>query len=81
VTSLPAFSDEERASAHSLLALNVAEMMGRKFEEGDWAEVYCSAKRIPNRRWSNLNIDIMHENSNVHASDLPCSRHFLCKAP
>jgi len=35
-------------------------MMGRKFEEGDWADVYSTAKGIPNRGWSNLNIDVMH---------------------
>lgn len=40
-------------------------MMGRKFEEGDWAEVYCTAKEIPNRGWSNLNIDVMHEGLGV----------------
>jgi hypothetical protein len=35
-------------------------MMGRKFEEGDWSHVYCKAKGIPEARWSNLNIDVMH---------------------
>jgi len=35
-------------------------MMGRKFEEGDWAEVYCRAKGIPLKGWSNLDIDVMH---------------------
>ncbi len=35
-------------------------MMGRKFEEGDWAYVYCAAKGIPNEGWSNLHIDVMH---------------------
>ncbi len=35
-------------------------MMGRKFEEGDWAEVYCAAKEIPLSGWSNLNLDIVH---------------------
>ncbi len=35
-------------------------MMGRKLEEGDWSEVYCRAKDIPNRGWSNLNIDVIH---------------------
>ena len=36
-------------------------MMGRKLEEGDWAEVYCRAKNIPLQGWSNLHIDVMHE--------------------
>lgn len=58
--TLPAFTAGERAEAHRLLATKVAFMMGRKFEEGDWAEVYCGAKNIPNRGWSNLQIDIMY---------------------
>ena len=40
-------------------------MMGRKFEEGDWAEVYSAAKGIPSQGWSNLNIDIMHNGLGV----------------
>jgi hypothetical protein len=36
-------------------------MMGRKMEEGDWAEIYCRAKNIPLSGWSNLNLDIMHD--------------------
>ena len=40
-------------------------MMGRKLEEGDWAEVYCRAKGLPNQGWSNLNIDVMHEGLGV----------------
>ncbi len=35
-------------------------MMGRKLEEGDWAEVYCAAKNIPITGWSNTDIDVMH---------------------
>jgi hypothetical protein len=34
-------------------------MMGRKLEEGDWAEVYCRANGIPKKGWSNLKLDIM----------------------
>lgn len=34
-------------------------MMGRKLEEGDWAHVYCASKDIPNRGWSNLQIDVL----------------------
>jgi hypothetical protein len=48
-----------------LLAAKVARMMGRKLEEGDWADVYCRAKGIPNRGWSNLNIDVMHQGLGV----------------
>lgn len=59
--TLPAFSDEERKKAHAGLAAKVALMMGRKFEEGDWADVYCRAKGIPNSGWSNLKLDIVYE--------------------
>ncbi len=48
-----------------MLATHVAYMMGRKLEEGDWAEVYCRAKGIPNRGWSNLKLDIMHKGLGV----------------
>ncbi len=58
--TLPALTDAERVKAHQLLAVRVAYMMGRKFEEGDWADVYCGAKNIPKKGWSNLNIDITH---------------------
>ncbi|MGA9778312.1 MAG: hypothetical protein ACLPRE_13850 [Limisphaerales bacterium] len=65
VQTLPAFTLDQRTRAHALLAAKVAYMMGRKFEEGDWAEVYCKAKGIPVRGWSNLNIDLMHEGLGV----------------
>jgi hypothetical protein len=58
--TLPAFVPRQRDVAHRLLAAKVAGMMGRKLEEGDWAEVYCRAKGLPNQGWSNLNIDVMH---------------------
>lgn len=58
--TLPAFTEEERKEAHRMLATRVAFMNGRKFEEGDWADVYCGAKKIPLRGWSNLDIDVMH---------------------
>ena len=65
MTALACFSDEERVRAHELLAIRVAHMMGRKLEEADWAYVYCRAKGIPERSWSNLNIDVMHENLGI----------------
>lgn len=40
-------------------------MMGRKLEEGDWSYVYCTAKNIPNKSWSNLNIDVMYQGLGV----------------
>ncbi len=58
--ALATFTPVQRDCAHRLLAAKVAGMMGRKLEEGDWSEVYCRAKDIPNRGWSNLNIDVMH---------------------
>ncbi len=58
--TLAAFTEAERAKAHTLLAIRVAHMMGRKLEEADWAEAYCRAKGIPLKGWSNLDIDIMH---------------------
>lgn len=64
-TTLPAFSESEREKAHALLGSLVASMMGRKLEEGDWAEVYCKAKGIPLRGWSNLDIDVTHESLGV----------------
>jgi hypothetical protein len=60
--TLPAFTDEQVKKFHALLATKVTYMMGRKLEEGDWAEVYCNAKNIPLQTWSNLQIDIMHDN-------------------
>ena len=63
--SLPVFTTAQRDTAHRLLTACVARMMGRKLEEGDWADVYCRAKGIPARGWSNLNIDVMHEGLGV----------------
>lgn len=63
--TLSAFSAKEYEKAHALLATCVALMMGRKFEEGDWARVYCAAKNIPRRGWSNLNIDVIHDGLGV----------------
>lgn len=59
--TLSAFTDPEKALAHTLLATRVAFMMGRKFEEDDWAEVYCRSKGIEKRGWSNLDIDVVHD--------------------
>lgn len=63
--ALQAFDEKEFCTAHLLLASRVATMMGRKFEEGDWSHVYCAAKGIPVRGWSNLNIDVMHNGLGV----------------
>jgi hypothetical protein len=58
-STLPVFSAKEFKQAHIFLATRVAEMMGRKLEEGDWAQVYCAAKGIPLAGWSNTDIDVM----------------------
>lgn len=63
--TLAAFSPEEKCRAHLLLASRVATMLGRKFEEADWSDVYCMTKGIPHSGWSNLNIDVMHEGLGV----------------
>lgn len=65
MTTLQCFTPEQKEAAHELLAIRVAHMMGRKFEEGDWSYVYCLAKGIPEGGWSNLNIDVMHNNLGV----------------
>ena len=58
---LQAFTDAEKDLVKRLLAAQVASMMGRKMEEGDWSKVYCSAKKIPDSGWSNLRIDINYQ--------------------
>jgi hypothetical protein len=63
--TLQAFSSTQQNTAKRLLATCVANMMGRKFEEGDWASVYCQAKGIPEAGWSNLHIDVMHQGLGV----------------
>ncbi|WP_462202668.1 hypothetical protein [Frankia sp. CcWB3] len=63
--TLPVFTATERDLVQMGLAMKVAEMMGRKLEEADWSDVYCSAKNIPLQGWSNLNIDVMHEGLGV----------------
>jgi len=70
MTTLQAFNDSEVVRAKQILATTVAKMMGRKFEEGDWASVYSSAKNIPAQPWSNLHIDVMHEGLGVEHKTL-----------
>ncbi len=59
--TLAAFTLGELQRAKILLATQVASMMGRKLEEGDWSRVYCKAKDIPEVGWSNLHIDVSHK--------------------
>lgn len=65
MTTLLTFNAEQKTMAKRLLATCVAQMMGRKFEEGDWGSVYCRAKGIPEQAWSNLHIDVMHKGLGV----------------
>lgn len=64
-TTLSVFTADQEARAHRLLATKAVFMDGRKFEEGDWQEVYCGAKDIPIEGWSNLNIDVTYGNVGV----------------
>lgn len=70
VMTLPAFSNRQFKLAHHVLATKAAMMMGRQFEENDWAEAYCHARGIPNTGWSNLDIDIMHDGVGVEHKQL-----------
>ena len=71
--TLPAFDSAEERSAKVYLAAQVASMMGRKMEEGDWTGVYRRAKGIPDAPWSNLGIDINHQGLGVEHKLLRCS--------
>lgn len=63
--TVPAFSPEEYERAKLYLATTVAAMMGRKFEEEDWAKVFAAAKGFSASAWSNFDIDVMHGNLGV----------------
>jgi hypothetical protein len=56
---LETFSPEEVDRIRALMAAQVIGMRGRTLEEGDWTSVYCDAKGIPQRGWSNLDIDVV----------------------
>ena len=68
--ALPVFDDEQRETAHRLLAFRVAHMMGRKLEEADWTDVYAAALGMEPTTWSNLDIDIMHGHLGVEQKAL-----------
>ncbi len=63
--TLPAFNQEEFKRAKLYLATTVAAMMGRKFEEEDWAKVYAAAKGVKTSAWSNFDVDVMNGNLGV----------------
>ncbi|MDE3136648.1 MAG: hypothetical protein KGL59_08735 [Acidobacteriota bacterium] len=70
---MPAFTSKQKEVAHTLLATQVVFMMGRKLEEADWSSVYCMAKGIPERGWSNLSIDVMYRGLGVEHKTLRVS--------
>lgn len=63
--TLPAFTEPQRNLAKLYLATTVAAMMGRKFEEDDWAKVYAAAKGFRASAWSNFDVDVMSGNLGV----------------
>jgi hypothetical protein len=63
--TLKVFTDDQLDLLQKLLATKVVHMGGRKFEEGDWNEIYCDALGIPPLGWSNLNIDAVNGNIGV----------------
>lgn len=74
MTTLPVFSADEAKRAKVLLATQVAVMMGRKLEEGDWGNVYSKAKGIPGGGWSNLHIDVNYRGLGVEHKLLRCTQ-------
>jgi hypothetical protein len=70
--TLPAFPPDQAKQAKLLLATQVASMLGRKLEEGDWSKVYCRAKGIPDAGWSNLHIDVNYRGLGVEHKLLRC---------
>lgn len=73
--TVKAFTEEQAKRAKLYLATQVATMMGRKLEEGDWSLVYCDAKEIPQAGWSNLHIDVSHEGFGLEMKLLRVSSH------
>ena len=63
--TLQAFTAEQQRLAKLYLATTVAGMMGRKFEEDDWAKVYAAAKGFKTAAWSNFDVDVMNGNLGV----------------
>lgn len=70
-----AFTEMEAHRVKLYLATQVATMMGRKLEEGDWSLAYCDAKQIPQMGWSNLHIDVSHEGLGLEMKLLRVSSH------
>jgi len=65
-TTLKVFTSEEQLNrVQRMLATRVVQLAGRKLEEGDWTEIYCSALGIKDRGWSNIGIDVIFENRGV----------------
>ena len=60
-----AFDEHEFLRARGLLARKVAYMGTRKFEEGDWSDVYAAARGLPNQGWSNLHLDVVSQGRGI----------------
>lgn len=73
--TVEAFTADQAQRAKLYLATQVATMMGRKLEEGDWSSVYCDAKEIPQAGWSNLHIDVSHDGFGLEMKLLRVSSH------
>ena len=65
MSTLKVFNEAQENDVKLRLAEKVASMMGRKWEEGDWSEVYCKAMGVPDTGWSNLHIDVNHSGLGV----------------
>ena len=74
MSTLTALTTEEAGRAKLLLAAKVASMVGRKLEEGDWKEIYCKAKNIPDSGWSNLQIDVNYGGLGIELKILRITR-------
>lgn len=74
MNTLAVFTEDQYKRAKILLAAKVASMMGRKLEEGDWSDVYCKAKNIPDTGWSNLHIDVNHNGLGIEFKMLRIAR-------
>lgn len=74
MSTLSAFSAEQEHQVKLGLAERVSTMMGRKWEEGDWSDVYCRAMGIPDSGWSNLHIDVNYRGLGVEFKMLRAPR-------
>lgn len=48
------FTEEQMEHARRGVSRLAVSLQGRKLEEGDWTDLYCSVKQVPSPGWSNL---------------------------